>query len=306
MLGTMTRAGSRESDAREREKLDKLVIFGVGLIGGSLALALKRNSRVRRVIGVDRSPAHLRAALKLGIIDEVSTDFVSAVKDAQLIVLAVPLAQFGMVLRKIAADLPHDTVITDVGSTKRDVIATARRYLGAAFPRFVPAHPIAGTEHSGPQAAKATLFDGNKLVVTPEPDTDARALRRVIETWKSVGAKIITMSAREHDRIFALVSHLPHIISFALVDQIAAYKDADQLFKYSGGGFRDTTRIAGSSPEMWRDICLANRDALLLALDDYLRELKEMRRKIKAHDGAVLESRFTVARAARHKWLKHK
>lgn len=289
-----------------RRRLGKLVIFGVGLIGGSLALALRKRKAVAHVVGVGRSRANLLAARRLGIIDEIATDPALAVKDADLVLLAVPLGQTAAVLAQIAPHLAPRTVVTDAGSTKRDVIANARKYLGAAFARFVPAHPIAGTENSGARAAFAELFDGHKLIVTPEPETDARAVRMVSAVWKLAGMRVITMHAADHDRVFALVSHLPHVVSFALIDQLAGYADAATLFRHTGGGFRDLTRIAGSSPEMWRDVCLANRDALLTALEGYLEELELLRGMIEASDGQGLEERFAAARAARAKWLVRK
>ena len=276
----------QRSDARGRRPLvGKLVIFGVGLIGGSLALALKKRHAVARVVGVGRSRANMLAARRLGIIDEIATDSALAVQDADLVLLAVPLGQTAAVLAQIAPHLGPRTIVTDAGSTKRDVIAHARKYLGASFARFVPAHPIAGTEKSGARAAFTTLFNDHKLIVTPEPETDARAVSRVSAMWKLAGMRVTTMRAADHDRVYALVSHLPHVLAFALVGQIARYADAAALFGHTGGGFRDSTRIAGSSPEMWRDVCLANRDALLAALDDCLDELELLRGMIEAGDG---------------------
>ena len=297
----------QRSDARGRRPLvGKLVIFGVGLIGGSLALALKKRHAVARVVGVGRSRANMLAARRLGIIDEIATDSALAVQDADLVLLAVPLGQTAAVLAQIAPHLGPRTIVTDAGSTKRDVIAHARKYLGAAFARFVPAHPIAGTEKSGARAAFTTLFNDHKLIVTPEPETDARAVSRVSAMWKLAGMRVTTMRAADHDRVYALVSHLPHVLAFALVGQIARYADAAALFGHTGGGFRDSTRIAGSSPEMWRDVCLANRDALLAALDDCLDELELLRGMIEASDGQGLETRFAAARAARAKFLLKK
>ena len=287
-----------------RPLIGKLAIFGVGLIGGSFALALKNSRAVTHVVGVGRSRANLLVARRLGIIDDIATDAATAVRDADLVLLAVPLGQTAAVFTQIAPHLGPRTVVTDAGSTKRDVIEHARRCLGSAYPRFVPAHPIAGTEKSGAQAAFAELYRGRNLIVTPEPQTDARALRLVTTAWRRTGMRVVTMRAPEHDRVFALVSHLPHMLSFALVDQIAGYADAGKLFRHTGGGFRDTTRIAGSSPEMWRDICLSNRDALLGALDDYLAELNRLRGMIAASDRRALESCFSTARSARAQSLK--
>ena len=297
----------QRSGARGRSPLvGKLVIFGVGLIGGSLALALKKRHAVARVVGVGRSRANLLAARRLGIIDEIAADLALALQDADLVLLAVPLGQTAAVLARIAPHLGPCTIVTDAGSTKRDVIAHARKYLGAAFARFVPAHPIAGTEKSGARAAFATLFHDHKLILTPERETDAHAVSRVSAMWKLAGMRVTTMRAADHDRIYALVSHLPHVLAFALVGQIAGHADAAVLFGHTGGGFRDSTRIAGSSPEMWRDVCLANRDALLTALDDYLEELELLRGMIEASDGDGLTAQFAAARAARAKWLMKK
>lgn len=300
------RAKKRSGARGRRPLVGKLVIFGVGLIGGSLALALKKRHAVARVVGVGRSRANLLAARRLGIIDEIAADPALAVQDADLVLLAVPLGQTAAVLARIAPHLGPRTIVTDAGSTKRDVIAHARKYLGAAFARFVPAHPIAGTEKSGARAAFPTLFNDHQLIVTPAPETDARAVSRVSAMWKLAGMRVTTMRAADHDRVYALVSHLPHVLAFALVGQIADYADAAVLFRHTGGGFRDSTRIAGSSPEMWRDVCLANRDALLAALDDYLDELELLRGMIEASDGEGLAARFTAARAARAKWLVKK
>ena len=300
----MKKSAVKKAARRRRpDGIGKLVVFGVGLIGGSFALALKEQKAVARVVGVGRSRANLLAARRLGIIDDIATDAAAAVEDADLVLLAVPLGQTAAVLAQIAPHLGPRTVVTDAGSTKLEVIANARKHLGQAFGRFVPAHPIAGTEKSGAQAAFAELFKGRNLIVTPQRETDRRALKLVTSAWKRVGMRIITMAADEHDRVFALVSHMPHVLSFALVASIASYPDAATLFGHTGSGFRDVTRTAGSSPEMWRDICLANRSALLAALDGCLAELELQRGMIEASDGQGLEARFAAARAARAKWL---
>ena len=286
--------------------IGKLALFGVGLIGGSFALALKKRRAVGMVVGVGRSRANLSAARRLGVIDEIAADPAHAVRDADLVLIAVPLGQTAAVLASIAPHLAAHTVVSDAGSTKRDVIVAARRELGPAFARFVPAHPIAGTEKSGARAAFAELFAGRNLIVTPEAQTAASALRLVTAAWKLAGMRVTTMRADEHDRVFALVSHLPHLLSFAAVGNIAGYDDAAKLFTHTGGGFRDLTRIAGSSPEMWRDICLANRAAILAALDGYLGDLNAVRGMVAAGNGPQLQAKFAAARDARAKWLKPK
>jgi prephenate dehydrogenase len=297
------RVSARKTRGR-KVLIGKLVVFGVGLIGGSFALALKKRGAVAHVVGVGRSRANLLTAKRLGVIDEIATDPAREVRDADLVLLAVPLGQTRAVLAQIAPHLSAHTVVTDAGSTKRDVIEAARRQLGAAFARFVPAHPIAGTEKSGAHAAFPELFEARNLIVTPEPETSARALKFVTSAWKLAGMRILTMDAAAHDRMFALVSHLPHLLSFTAVGNIAGYPDAAKLFQHTGGGFRDLTRIAGSSPEMWRDICIANRDAILAALDGYLSDLEAVRGMVEASDGPALAARFDAARSARAKWIE--
>jgi prephenate dehydrogenase len=285
-------------------KIGKLVVIGVGLVGGSFALGLKKAKVVRHVVGVGRSRKNLATALGMRIIDETSTDAASAVSDADLVLLAVPVGQMAEIMAHIAPHLPAHAVITDGGSTKQDVVACARRFLGRHFVRFVPAHPIAGTEKSGAAAAFADLYRGRSVIITPQPETAARAVRLARAAWQHCGARIVRLDAREHDAIFAAVSHLPHVLAFTLVNALARRPNAPALFGFAGGGLRDTVRIAGSSPEMWRDICIANREALLAALDEYEEELEGIRSAIESGDGAGIERLFARARAARAKWLK--
>lgn len=289
---------------RAKFKIGKLVVIGAGLIGGSFALALKKAKAVKHVVGVGRSRKNLAAALRLRIVDETSTDAARAVADADLVLLAIPVGQMAEVMARIAPHLPEHAVITDGGSTKQDVVAYARRFLGSHFSRFVPAHPIAGTEKNGALAAFAELYRGRTVIITPQPETSAPALRLVRAAWQQCGARIVRLDAREHDAIFAAVSHLPHVLAFALVNALARRANARILLGFSGGGLRDTVRIAGSSPEMWSDICIANRDALLAALDDYEDELERVRSAIESGDGATLACMFGQARAVRNKWLQ--
>ncbi|MFA5914039.1 MAG: prephenate dehydrogenase/arogenate dehydrogenase family protein [Burkholderiales bacterium] len=284
-------------------RLDTVVIFGVGLIGGSFALGLKAAGAVKQVIGLGRNPANLTRALELGVIDAASTD-PAVVAGADLVLLATPVGQMGAVMRAIAPHLAPGTVVTDGGSTKQDVVALAYRLLKSGAAQFVPGHPIAGAEHSGVAAARANLYQGRKVVLTPLPENSARSVRRVRAAWRLCGAKLYRMQPAEHDRVFAAVSHLPHLLSFALVDQVARHPNGKQLFDYAAGGFRDFTRIASSHPEMWRDICVANRKALLGELAGYQRELAEVKQLLRKGDAAGLEKVFARARAARDKWLK--
>lgn len=284
--------------------LNKIAIFGVGLIGGSFALALKRANAAKQVVGVGRTPHVLERARELGIIDAVCTNAEDAVADADLVLLAAPVAQTGPILATIAPHLRAGTVVTDAGSTKSDVVAAAYASLGGKVAQFVPGHPIAGREQNGPDAAIPDLYVGKKVVVTPLPENAAADVERVAEAWRRCGAVIHRLSAEEHDRVFAAVSHLPHLLAYALVDDIARKPHADLLFQYAASGFRDFTRIAGSSPEMWRDISLANRSALLDELDAYLARLATVRNHLAAGDGAALEAVYANAQCARQNWIR--
>lgn len=284
-------------------RIGKLVVIGVGLIGGSFALALKRAGVANHVVGVGRTRKNLDAAVGLGVIDEASENAAAAVRDADLVLIATPVGQMPEVMAQIAPALGERTVVTDGGSTKQDVIAYAKRFLGRQFDRFVPAHPIAGTENSGAAAAFADLYRDRNVIVAVQPETRASAAQLVCAAWKACGARIVELDAARHDEIFAAVSHLPHVVAFALVSMLAKRDDAATLLGYSGAGLRDTVRIAGSSPEMWRDICIANRDALIKLLDDYIEELELARGAIESGDSGALEGMFEQARSARRRWL---
>jgi prephenate dehydrogenase len=289
-----------------KPRINKLVVIGVGLIGGSFALALKKARMVKTVVGVGRSRKNLNDALRLGVIDRAETDAAKAVADADIVLVGAPVGQMPGIFARIAPALSPHTVVTDAGSTKQDVIAAARKHLGSHFPMFVPAHPIAGTEHSGAAAAFPELFRGRNLILLPQKETRAAALRLVRAAWTACGARIVRLDAAEHDEIFGAVSHLPHVVAFALVHQLARRRDAKRLLGFSGGGLRDTVRIAGSSPEMWRDICVANRDALVPLLDGTISELEAARAALAAGDGEALEAMFRAAQQARARWLVRK
>ncbi|MDD5331017.1 MAG: prephenate dehydrogenase/arogenate dehydrogenase family protein [Sulfuricella sp.] len=286
--------------------LNKLVIFGVGLIGGSFALALRQVGAAREIVGVGRSSGNLEEALRRGAIDRAETDVAAALKGADVVLLAMPVGQMGGVMEAIAPHLEAHTVVTDAGSTKGDVVALSRRHLPEHLARFVPAHPIAGAEKSGAAAASAELFQGRNVVITPTPETDPAAASRVRALWQACGATVREMTAQAHDEVFAAVSHLPHLLAFALVDEIASRANGEELFSYAASGFRDFTRIAGSSPEMWRDICLANRTALLKELDAYQARIAGLRAMLAGEDGAALERVFDHARTARNQWIADK
>ncbi|MDY0976457.1 prephenate dehydrogenase/arogenate dehydrogenase family protein [Massilia sp. CFBP9012] len=282
--------------------LAKVVIVGVGLIGGSFALALKNAGQVGEVVGIGRHPEALARALELGIVDRITEDYADALRGADLVLLAAPVAQTGAILSALLPHLEPQTVVTDAGSTKCDVVAAARAVLGGRVHQFVPGHPIAGSESNGPDAALAGLYQGKKCVLTPLPENAAHDVEKVAGAWRACGAVIHTLSPDDHDRVFAAVSHLPHLLAYALVDDIAAKPHADMLFQYAASGFRDFTRIAGSSPEMWRDISLANRAALLTELDAYLAQLTSMRAMLAAADGVGLQGIYATAQRARREW----
>ena len=284
--------------------IPKLVIFGVGLIGGSLALGLKQSGAVGEVVGVGRSAENLQIALDLGIIDRIATDVRDALADADVVLLAVPVGQMAAVMQRIAPHLAAHTLVTDVGSTKQDVIALMQQHFSAQLGNCVPAHPIAGAELSGATAARADLYQTKNLVLTPLPAvTNPDAIARIAAMWRLCGAQISIMSAIEHDAIFAAVSHLPHLLAYALVDMIAQRDNAGQLFGFAAGGFRDFTRIASSSPEMWRDIAMANRSALIGELDAYQAQLTQLKNALIKLDSAALTSIFSAAQQARSAWL---
>ena len=286
-------------------RIEKLVVVGVGLIGGSCALALKRANAVGTVVGIGRTAANLDDAIRLGIVDRarsLSDDWTGELHDADVVLVAAPVAQFPKLFAAIAPAVGAQTVVTDAGSTKQDVIAAARSAFGAALPRFVPGHPIAGTEHTGAAAAFATLFNGRNVILTPVTETKPSAVDRVAAMWQAGGARVTTLPPDRHDAIFAAVSHLPHVLAFALVAELAARPDADAYFDHAASGFRDFTRIAAGSPEMWRDIALANREALLAEMDRYGEALKNARALIAAGDVQALAALFERASVARRAW----
>ncbi len=282
----------------------KIAIFGVGLIGGSFALALKKAQVVQHVVGIGRSSSSLLRAQQLGIIDSIatSTSISVAIQDADLILLAAPVAQTANILAAIAPHLQPHTIVTDAGSTKNDVIAAARLALGEKITQFVPAHPIAGREMHGPEAALADLYQGKKTVITPLPENSPQSIETVSAAWGHCGAIIHQLTPEQHDGVFAAVSHLPHLLAYALVDEIANKPHADVLFQYAASGFRDFTRIAGSSPEMWRDISLANQAALLVELDAYMAQLATLRTLLANGDGPGLQALYANAQQARQAW----
>ena len=283
---------------------ERVAILGVGLIGGSFALALREARACAHVVGAGRNRANLELALERRVIDSIAPDAVTAAHGADLVLLAAPLAQFPKLLRDLAPVLGPKAVVSDAGSTKRDVVAAARAALGRRIGQFVPAHPIAGGETSGAGAASAELFRGKRVVLTPLAENPDSTVKKIQDAWSACGARVSRMHPEEHDAVLGAVSHLPHVLAYALVHDIATRDNGAQLFGYAAGGFRDFTRIASSQPEMWRDICLANRDRLLVELERYAGKLQAVRTLLEAADGAGLEKLFAEAREARNRWIQ--
>jgi prephenate dehydrogenase len=283
----------------------KLVVVGVGLIGGSLALALRRAGRVKLAVGVGRTRANLDTAVSAGIADRacrLDEDWTDELHDADVVVVAAPVAQYPMLFASMAGALGTRTIVTDAGSTKQDVVAAARAHLGAHLPRFVPAHPIAGSEQAGAGAAFASLFDDRSVIVTPLPETDAGALQAVEALWQACGARVSRLDPAAHDRIFAAVSHLPHFVAATYVAELAGREDAQELLAHAGTGFRDFTRIAAASVEMWRDIALANRDALQRELAACRDALARVEQAVARRDAAAIDELLRTAAATRRAW----
>jgi prephenate dehydrogenase len=284
--------------------INRLAIIGVGLIGGSLARALRRAGAVGEVVGYGRSLANLKLAVDLGVVDHAETSIDAAVADADMVVLAVPVGTMGEMLGRIANSVSRETAVTDVGSVKAEVCLAAREALGDKYPRFVPGHPIAGTEQSGVAAAREDLFEHHKIILTPDADTDPGAVESVRAMWEAVGGIVRTMDAAQHDLVLAASSHLPHVLAFALVDMLVRRDEHREIFDYAAGGFRDFTRIAGSDPVMWSDICAANRGPILELIEQYRQDLRELERAIEKGDGKWLEQVFRRARRARETYIK--
>jgi prephenate dehydrogenase len=281
--------------------LKQIAIIGVGLIGTSFALALKRKYPGATIRAIDRDEASIAQAQSRGAIDSACT--YEAAGAADLVLLAIPVRQIGETLATLAPHLGAHSVVIDAGSTKQDVIAAARASLGAKAPQFVACHPIAGRERHGPMAADVTLFDGKNVVVTPVSETTPAALLVARGAWEAVGANVVEMPAATHDAVFAAVSHLPHMLAFALVEELASRPNAKLLFEHAASGFRDFTRIASSSPAMWRDIAINNRQALLGEMDAYTAKLTALRALIADADGEALFALMDRSQTAREHWL---
>lgn len=280
-------------------KVQTVCIIGTGLIGGSLALALKQSGFCQRVVGAGRTEETLKKAIELKVIDHYETDYALAVKDADIVVVAVPLSAMKNVFVQIAPALSATAVVTDAGSAKQSVIKDAASAFGKNFNRFVAGHPIAGTEKSGVTAAFVDLYKNRKVILTPTDTTDNDAVRLVSDMWQATGAEVETMSAEHHDMVLAGTSHLPHILAFGLVDCLNNLEEVDEVFRFAAGGFRDFTRIASSDPVMWRDICLSNREDILRMMKKYEQQLKTITSALQESDGEALMNIFARAKKAR-------
>jgi prephenate dehydrogenase len=288
-------------NAIEKNASLTLGIIGVGLIGASVGLAQKKAQAFDKVLGVGRSQNNLDEAIKMGAIDQAVT-LEQCARESDVIVVCVPVAQTFTVLHAIEPHIKANALITDAGSTKSDVIMAAKTALGDKVAQFIPAHPIAGGAQHGASAAKHDLYQGKQVIICPLQENVPPAVEAINQFWLATGASTHRMSALQHDAVFASISHLPHVLSFALMLQVANSEDANVKLGHAGAGFRDFTRIAASSPEMWRDICLANKTAVLKEMDNYLNLTKLLRDMIAKEDGDALLKAFTRASAERQKW----
>lgn len=283
--------------------IQRLSVIGVGLIGGSLARALRAKGKVGEVIGCGRGRENLERAVELGVIDGYTHDVGAAVEGADMVFMAVPLGAMRDTFAAMQGHLADGAIITDGGSSKGSVVEDCKAVFGRCLPGFVPGHPIAGTENSGVEASFAGLYQGRRVILTPTEDTSEDAVRNVTEMWELCGSDVTLMPVRHHDEVLAATSHLPHMLAFALVDSLARMKENDEIFRYAAGGFRDFTRIASSSPVMWRDICMANREALCDVMRGYIGDMNALADTIAKGDGERLLEIFERAKASRDKYV---
>ncbi|MCK5237802.1 MAG: prephenate dehydrogenase/arogenate dehydrogenase family protein [Deltaproteobacteria bacterium] len=285
-------------------KFERVAIFGVGLIGGSFAMELKRFNLASHIVGVGRGQENLETAMKLGIVDSITTDPLEAVKDADLIFLAVPVNSMGALVEKFRGELKIGAIITDGGSVKEKLIDEVSTFIPEGV-HFVPGHPIAGTEHSGAEAAFIGLYKDKKCILTPTDNTDKEAVETVKALWEAMGSTVIFMEPKRHDIVFGAVSHLPHVIAYALVNSVSSLeKEKFDVMGFGAGGFKSTTRIASSSPEMWSDICTMNKDAVLRCIDVFQKVLLRIKDDITEGDNQSLVEEFDRAKKSRDSFIK--
>ncbi len=282
--------------------INKLCIIGVGLIGGSLARALREKDYCKNIVGSSRSASHLQKAVDLGVIDSYSIDMQEAASGADVIIVCVPLGAMEMVFSQIKGVITPETIITDVGSSKQSVVDAAQRAFGEIPPNLIPGHPIAGTEKSGVEASFAELFQRRKVIVTPLEHNDPQQVAKIKQMWQQTGAEVRQMSVQHHDEVLAATSHLPHVLAFGIVDTLAKMDSQQEIFEYAAGGFRDFTRIASSDPVMWRDICVNNREAVLKVMRNYISDMESMADLIEKSDGEAIKNLFEDAKAIRDKF----
>lgn len=279
--------------------IDRLAIIGVGMIGASLALALKQARAVSYVVGCGRNQTSLQKGMDLGVIDSYTTSIAEAASSADVVVLATPLGAMQLVFEQITDIVSAHTVITDTGSAKGSVVRVAQAALGDKMPQFVPGHPIAGAEKCGVEAGLASLYQGRRVILTPIESTDPAAVGIIEGMWQLCGASIEYLSVEHHDKILAATSHLPHMLAYSLVNYLSNLNDHDEIFKYAAGGFRDFTRIASSDPVMWRDVCIANGEALVTLIENYKNELDQVSAAIRDGDQDRLLELFGKAKSER-------
>lgn len=279
--------------------IDTLAIFGVGLIGGSLAIRLKQENAVGKIIGVGRSRENLERAIAIGAIDEIETDELAAAKQADVIILATPVNTITQLLETIRPVIDESKIVSDVGSVKSEIISSAEKALGSMFSRFVGAHPIAGKEKSGIDAANGELYENHKVILTPNEETDSTACEIIRSMWELTGATVQFMGVVDHDRVLSVTSHLPHILAYVMMDFLSTSDDKQSCYEMAAGGFYDFTRTASSDPEMWRDISIMNGPRLLQHIEEYQRQLSAVSQMISNEDTQALEALFASAKTAR-------
>ncbi|PVZ71624.1 prephenate dehydrogenase [Pelagibaculum spongiae] len=279
--------------------INRLVVIGVGLIGGSVARDARKFGLVKEIIGCGRGEANLQKAVELGVVDSYTTDVADAVKDADMVLMAAPMGAFESLFRAMKPALSPNTIITDAGSVKGCVVDDAIKVFGEVPANLVPAHPIAGTEKSGVEASFEGLYRDRRVLLTPTEQTDPQATAKVRALWTGIGARVDEIGVEHHDKVLAATSHLPHLLAYGLVDTLARMDDSREIFSYAAGGFRDFTRIAASDPQMWHDINFTNRKAILEVLDLYRADLDQLRHWISTDDSESLMTCFKNAKSAR-------
>ena len=283
----------------------KIVIIGLGLIGGSIARGLSLLRKDIEITAVGRNETVLQEAQTEGVVTHFSTDIKTACTNVDLVIIAVPSLTVERILEELKSVVAEHTVITDAASVKSAIIDAVINTFGKVPANFVPGHPIAGSEHSGYSASSAELYQGKKVILTPSDNTDEQAVNLVTALWQSLGAEVLTMSVKKHDAILAATSHLPHLLAFSLVDTLSQQGESEEIFRYAAGGFRDFTRIASSDPQMWHDIFMANGEAVVEVLDVYMGDLNRLRQAVLDKNSDDLTSTFKRAKKSRDKFLSH-